>query len=215
LPLLLDHKIDDHTRVAVWKVEEPTGFFLAALSMSDEEQDNYAQMKPHRQLEWLSSRYLLHLVSGDKQRTMITKTELGKPCRDNCPKHISISHSKNYTAVIISSKRVGVDIQAKEKKIGKIAHKFISKQETKRLDVEHLEDSHHIFWGAKEAMYKAYGLKELAFKKHMHLYPFEVSDGQLEIVGWVRKNAIAQDYNITINRVEDTYLVTAILAQEK
>jgi len=214
MPLLLYHIIDTHTRVAVWKATEAPDYFLEALMLTSSEQAHYDKMKPHRQKEWLSSRYLLHKISGDEQRTTITKTKLGKPERAHCRKYISISHSKDFTAAVISDRKVGIDIQKPEKKIEKIAHKFISKQEALRLEESRLHDYYHIFWGAKEAMYKAYGLKKLEFREHMHLYPFRVSDTDMEIKGWVRKNGTSQDYQLLVKRIEGTYLVVSMLEKE-
>jgi len=215
MPLLLDRKIDNHSRVAVWKVTEDPSFFLGYLDMTKKEAAAYKEMRPHRQKEWLSSRYLLHLISEDSKRRKITKTKTGKPERVNCPRYISISHSKEYTAVIISEKRTGLDIQKPEKKISRIAHKFISKEEALRIDELYLQDYYHIFWGAKEAMYKAYGLKKLEFRHNMHLFPFIVSGRDIELKGYVDKGAIHQQYDLWVHRLEKTYLVVALLDKEK
>lgn len=214
MPLLLDKIQDTNTRLAVWKVTEPDTFFLEALSLTKDELAAYEEMRPHRQKEWLSSRFLLNKISDDKKRKAISKSELGKPYRKNCNKHISISHSKTFVAVIISDYKVGIDIQVEEEKITRIAHKFINKGENARIPKKKKEDYYHVFWGAKESMYKAYGLKELEFLEHMHLYPFVFRKKQFQARGWVRKNEIAQDYNLFAEKISGTYLVYSILDQE-
>ena len=215
MPLLLDKKIANHTRVAVWKVEEPNSFFIEALGLDKEELAAYNQMRAHRQKEWLSSRYLLHLISSDDTRCKVVKTENGKPFRKNGDYEISISHSQQYTAVIISPKLVGLDIQTQQAKITRIAHKFVSNKEALRIPEQEAAFRYHILWGAKEAMYKAYGLRELDFKQHMHVFPFILSESEMELKGFVSKKPIYQLYNLYVQQIEDCFLVMAVLDKEE
>ena len=50
--------------------------------------------------------------------------ELGKPHLKN-GSNISITHSFNFTAIILSDRKVGIDIEKRRDKILKIANKFI------------------------------------------------------------------------------------------
>lgn len=214
MPLLLDRELANNTRLAVWKVKEENSFFLSALGLSKKERTDYDKMRPHRQKEWLSSRYLLHFISAEKERKRLVKTESGKPSIQGCNRFISLSHSKDMVAVMISDDRVGLDIQKEEAKISRIQHKFISEQEYASIPEENLLAYYHVFWGAKESMYKAYGLKELEFKDHMHLYPFRFYKNELEIKGWVRKDMVAQDYDISVERIARSYLIYCIMTKE-
>lgn len=213
MPLLLDKKLNTNTRLAVWKIDEPNEFFLDALQLTKKELVAYESMRPHRQQEWLSSRYLLDSISDDEKRKAISKSDLGKPFRKNCNKYISISHSRKYAAVIISDYKVGIDIQVNEDKIARIAHKFINEEEQSHIPKKNKEAYYHVFWGAKESMYKAYGLKGLEFRDHMHLYPFVYDRENLELKGWVRKNETTQDYNLYVEKVKKAFLVYCILNQ--
>ena len=51
----------------------------------------------------------------------------GKPELEN--RYISLSHSFDYSAVTVSDKKVGVDVEKFRSKISKISHKFISANE--------------------------------------------------------------------------------------
>ncbi len=215
MPLLLDKNIDSHTRIAVWKNEETNSFFEEALKLTAQEIKDCEDMKPHRQREWLSSRYLLDLISEDNQRVPLIKTSTGKPTRKSCAKCISISHSRDYVAVMISELRSGIDIQREEAKIAKIAHKFISNEEFKHLPKQKRLPYYHVFWGAKESMYKAYGLNKLEFREHMHLYPFRLYDKKVELRGWVRKDDVSQDYDVYMEELEETYLVYCIMSTKE
>lgn len=215
MPLLLDREIENNTRVAVWEVQESDDFFISAMGLSKSERAAYSKMKPHRQKEWLASRYLLHLISSDKKRTTLGKTTTGKPYREGCNKFISLSHSKNLVAAMISDKRVGLDIQKEEKKIARIQHKFISEAESASLPDAELLPYYHVFWGAKEGMYKAYGLKELEFKDHMHLYPFRFYLDKIELKGWVDKDEIFQEYDISVEKIAGAFLIYCMMSKEQ
>jgi len=215
MPLLLDKKIANHTRVAVWKVEEPNSFFEDALGLDQAESALCDEMRPHRQKEWLSSRYLLDLISSDNTRCKIIKSKHGKPFRENADFEISISHSQHYTAVVISPKLVGLDIQTEQTKITRIAPKFVSNKEALRIPEDEAVPRYHIIWGAKEAMYKAYGQKKLEFRQNMHVFPFILSKSDMELKGNVSKSPVYQLYNLYVGQVENCFLVVAILDKEE
>ncbi len=215
MPLLLDREIENNTRLAVWEIQEPNAFFISELAMSKSELKAYDNMEAHRQKEWLASRFLLHHISLDKMRKRLEKTSTGKPYRAGCNKCISLSHSKQLVAAIISDKKVGIDIQKEESKISRIQHKFISPEESAMLPDDNLMAYYHVFWGAKEGMYKAYGLKELEFKDHMHVYPFSFYQDSIELKGWVHKDEIFQEYDISVEKIAGAYLICCIMNNEQ
>ena len=214
MPLIYDKSLGQNTRILVWESIEDYTFFTNSLQLSSSEISELNLLRPHRKSEWLTSRYLCQLLDNKKLRREIIKDKHNKPYIQDSKKQISISHSKNRVAVIISNTSVGMDIQSHENKICRIRHKFISQEEHLKIDSAHQEESYHIFWGAKECMYKAYGLREIDFKEHMHLYPFQYYMPQLEIKGWLRKNNIKQDYDIYVDKIDDYYLVYSILNNE-
>ena len=207
MPLLLDKNIGNDARLAVWDAQEGNAYFKRSLKMTSQEKEAYTNMRPHRQREWMTSRFLLDYISDDKTRCPILKTKHGKPYRENCNKHISISHSKDKVAVILANKPVGIDIQNEVEKITRIQHKFISDSERLHLPASNLVPYYHVFWGAKESMYKAYGIKELDFKEHMHVYPFKYFSDKMELCGWVRKDDYDEDFDLFVEKLSDNYLV--------
>lgn len=207
--LIYSKTIHANTKLLLWKREEDLNFYFKELNIPLKDLDRITNMTFRRMREWVISRYLLKLLCPDNQK--IIKDKFGKPHLDNSNKFISLSHSQDYFAAIISDIRVGIDIQKRHKKIHKIEHKFISEKEALRLDQNSIEDSHHIFWGAKEAMYKAYGRKSIRFKENMYLYPFKVFDKNLSIKGWLRKDQENQEYDIFVKIIDDYFLVYSIL----
>ncbi len=212
MPILLHDNIDELTSIAVWKVDEPEEFFLDGLSLNHEEKELLDGLNSRRKMEWLSSRYLIKKLYSDEGAYInLLKDEYGKPYIENSPKFVSLSHSHNMVAAIISDVLVGIDIQKEVSKISRIQHKFISEQESARIDQGNLTYAYHVFWGAKESMYKAYGKKEVDFKKHMYLYPFKCFDDRLELKSFLQKDNIRQEYNVFAQRINDFYLVYTII----
>jgi phosphopantetheinyl transferase len=98
----------------------------------------------------------------------------GKPYLSNFPHHISLSHSYDYAAVMVSkNKVVGIDIEFIKDKIERIAHKFLGKAELNFIQENDRIDQLYVTWCAKEAIYKLHGKKNISFLEHIKLEPFE------------------------------------------
>ena len=214
MPLIFNKDIQHNTSVGVWHINESPEFFIQALQLDENEQAYLDTMKSHRRKEWLTSRYLADQLCGGACRIKIIKDDHGKPNLEDKTHHISISHSRDRVAVIRSDVPVGIDIQHEEEKIVRIHQKFIHPEEINRIDQNAIIPSYHIFWGAKESMYKAYGKRALDFRQHMHIYPFKYYQSNLELSGWVRKESVSQDYTIFTDKLDAYYLSFCLLKNE-
>ena len=100
--------------------------------------------------------------------------ENGKPhLKDG--KHISISHSFNFSAIIISEIEVGIDVEKKREKILKIAEKFTPLKDYQKLyhrDV--IIRKLTIVWCAKESLYKSFSRVGLTFLNHIYVEDFSL-----------------------------------------
>jgi 4'-phosphopantetheinyl transferase len=121
-----------------------------------------------RQKEYLASRLLLKDITPN---TKITYNEYGAPKLEN-GKHISISHSKNLVAIIISKQKVGIDIEQISKKPLRLSSKFISDNTHQNLTKEKAT----LIWCCKEAIYKWYQKGNIDFIKDIKLYNFEIAE---------------------------------------
>ena len=133
--------------------------------------DENLQIKLLHHTHFLSTRILLfnyaHLNSP------ILKNEYGKPF--HIQKHISITHSNNYAAVIVSdNKSVAIDLERIDNRILRVGHKFLSDHE-----MFFPEDQNVIYttliWSAKETLYKLYSENEVIFKEELLIHPFNYS----------------------------------------
>jgi len=210
MPLLSHESITPVGELGIWKITETEDFFIERLDLFSTEKEYIATLKGRRKLEWLAGRYLLHYMSGRAIRGACIKDEFGKPYLKDSPYQISISHSRELASVIAAPFSIGIDIQKLVGKIERIAHKFMRENEMESLEegtrLEHL----HVYWGAKEALYKAYGRRELDFKKHIHIEPFEYDLDSGFCSGQVLKGDFKARYQIWYERREDFILVWAI-----
>ena len=210
MPLYIHKNIQPEGELGLWKIAESEIFFWQKMQFTEEEEEQISQIKGGgRRLEWLSVRYLLHIMSGREKRGTVLKDEMGKPYLENSKYQISISHSNGIAAAIASPNLVGIDIQKIVSKIGRIAHKYMRDVEMDSLHpitrIPHL----HVYWGAKEALYKAYGRKKLDFKDHILIEPFDLdfSDGKCK--GKVLKGDYEKDFDVFYELYENYVLVYA------
>ncbi len=209
MPLHFHKYIKPEGEVGIWKIKEPISFFLQNMELTDVEKDHVNKIRGHLKVEWLASRYLLHIMSGRTERGELLKDKYGKPFLKDSTYQISLSHSAELAAVAASPKIVGVDIQKIVPKIKRIANKFMRPEELKVLstnDIFHL----HLFWGAKECLYKSYGKRKLDFRKHIHIEPFILRGEEGTFSGKVMKGDFKEEYKITYQKIDDYLLVHSI-----
>lgn len=196
--------------LGIWQVTEDDDFFLERLDLYSEEDEELQTLKARKRTEWLSSRYLLHLLSQRDLRGACLKDQYGKPYLQNSTYLISISHTQNYTAVIASPQLVGIDIQVIVPKIVRIAPKFVNENEKAFISGEASLAYYHTVWGAKESMYKAYGKKEVDFRKEMEVFPFEFDPNGFFFKGQLKKGEILLNFSLFCRQIDQIILVYAI-----
>jgi len=193
MALAYHKEIDPNTSFALWKIEETAEELTAQLQLKNHELEYLASLnKGKRNLHWLSTRVLLRNMINTDEYIDCKVDEHGKPYLDNFPHHISLSHSFDYAAVMISKdKEVGIDIELIKDKIDRIAHKFMRPDELSFIDMDNRTEHLYMCWCAKEAVYKLQGKKNVSFHDHILLKPFDYklsgsSAASLEINGGVR-----------------------------
>lgn len=170
MPLFKSIVHDTETQILVWKITETEEELKSTVALQEKHQKRLNGMlsEQHRR-GFLSVRKLLQYAGYSDLD--LNYDANGKPHLSD-GKHISITHSFEFSAIIISSKNAGIDIEKQREKITRIAHKFIE-SEFDFLDqnndyIEQLS----VVWGAKEALYKMCNSRSLSFKQDMHLDAF-------------------------------------------
>ena len=178
MPIVYNKNIDEHSVLAIWKIEETEEEMLAGLQLKQHEWDIISSFNNgKRLLHWLSTRLLLRKLLNTEEYIDCQFDEDGKPYLTNFDYKISLSHSYDYAAVMISKDyAVGVDIELIKHKIKSIKHKFLSDVELAQKQIGDNTEGLYVCWCVKEAIYKWYGKKGLEFKKHIHIQPFELHE---------------------------------------
>lgn len=109
-------------------------------------------------------------------------------------------------AVIASPHVCGIDIQLIAPKIKRIAGKFLNPAEMDSLNEEQIFHL-HLYWGAKECLYKSYGRRKLNFKEHILIDPFQPNGDKGSFTGAVIKDSFSATYVLHFQRYDNYILV--------
>ncbi|MGC4102535.1 4'-phosphopantetheinyl transferase family protein [Ferruginibacter sp.] len=184
MPLVYQQNINAGTKIAVWHITEAEDFF-AAIPLQK------TITHPQKRLQHLAGRFLLREMYPDFPLALIKIADTRKPFLEDEAYHFSISHCRDYAAVLISrSQRAGVDIEKISEKIGSILHKFLTAEESFLMPRGAIEKTATLFWSVKESIYKWQGTGGTDFKEHIRIEKFT---GQLDegVVHCIFNNSIS------------------------
>jgi phosphopantetheinyl transferase len=98
----------------------------------------------------------------------------GKPFLREQRIHISLSHSGEFAAAIVSDHSpVGIDIEKEGPRILRVAERFMTPGELENARGEHFREKLYIHWCAKEAVYKMLGDPDLNLFCDIIVAPFD------------------------------------------
>lgn len=200
MPLFKSVTVNSQTIVKIWKIEESFDDLLGQLTLKSESKKRVQSMKSdiHRR-GFLSIRMLLNEFGY--QDSDLYYDDVGRP-HLNDGKHISISHSFNFSGIILSDGAVGIDIEKQRDKITRIAHKFVDYEydylnESSEDYVKHLT----ALWCVKESLYKLYRTPGLSFKDNCLVIPFSTNEDVSS--AWVDYNGCKTKYEVHTLEFED------------
>lgn len=208
MPLIFQKHMNEDVLLGVWHISEDLDTLLNKVRLTPEDKTTLFGFKnDHRKREWLSVRVLLRqLINSDNM--YISYNEHNRPYFQSDSTNISISHSKDYTTVLLGKQRkVGIDIEFISDRIIKIAHKFIHPTEyiTKNdpLKIQHL----YIHWCAKEAIYKIHATPHLQFKNNIIIEPFEPENNGFIFANVRMENEMIKKYSLNYFIINEYILV--------
>ncbi|WP_257668905.1 4'-phosphopantetheinyl transferase family protein [Parapedobacter tibetensis] len=171
-------ELDNNVRFAIWRIEEPAEDLLSRLRLNDREMAVLSRLnKGKRTLHWLATRVLLREMLDTLGFIDCPSDKNGKPYLANFPQRISLTHSFDYAAVMMSDNgEVGIDLELVKPKILRIADKFMKDEELKSIGDPNKIEQLYACWCAKEAVYKLQGNKGVSFKDNMTILPFDFQD---------------------------------------
>ncbi len=197
-------QIDNDTEFALWKIEEKADDLYNQLQLNEQEKA-YVNQLSHgkRHLHWLGTRVLLRKMLNTEEYIDSRVDEHGKPHLVDLPYHISLSHSFDYAAVMISKTHpVGIDIEQLKEKVERIAPKFMRPEEMAFIKDQSKIQQLYVCWCAKEAVYKCYGQKEVSFADNISLKHFNF-DKEGVVDAYLNKGAVSRNYSVNYLQYED------------
>ncbi|TAK37746.1 MAG: 4'-phosphopantetheinyl transferase superfamily protein [Saprospiraceae bacterium] len=213
MALIEQKRLPHGVELGIWEIAESESYFLSQLRLHEEEKLELANIKGRRRVEWLASRYLVHLMLVDvgeaelAARIPVLKDEFGKPHLHGSGYYLSFSHSHSRVAVILAPVLTGIDIQAFVRKIHVIEHRLLSRKEAATLKdstrLEHL----HLYWGAKESLYKAYGRRDIDFRKNLLVGPFDFRPESGAMSGLITKDDFSRNFELHYEMDGEYFLV--------
>ena len=187
----ITHKIEsERVTILVWEITE-TLEELIVLG-GNIKTSNHTSKK--RKTEHLVSRLLVNEICPTNS---IIYNEFGAPELDN-GKHISISHSKELVAVIISDKKTGLDTEQISEKSLRLATKFVSEKNLIKLNKEKAT----LIWCIKEAVYKWHQKGGVDFIKDIVIPEFNAEEHG-KVTAYFRK----KELNLNYLKINNHYLV--------
>lgn len=214
MALVYQKEIQDSTTLALWKIEESAEDLVAKLQLDEQEQAYFQSLGQNkRQLQWLATRVLLRTLLQTEHYIDCKADTHGKPYLVNFPHHISLSHSYDYAAVILSETRaVGIDIELIKPKIEALASKFLSDAERSFIDREQAVPHLYTCWAAKEAIYKLQGKSGVSFKEHIHLQPFAYAE-KGTVQASLENKEETKTFDVAFERF-DSYVLAYVCGEE-
>jgi len=192
--------IGKKSKLLVWKIEESIEELYDGLELTPESKDRLENMKSlvHKK-GYLAVRQLLKEF-GYTDAALQYKNS-GRPLLRN-GKHITISHSHNFAAVLVGDKSFGVDIEKQREKIIRIANKFTPISEYRTLaNDDAIIRKLTLVWAAKESVYKSFSTQGVSFLNHINVHDFDLGDSQTRATLEFRGQKL--DYEVFFIEFED------------
>ena len=214
MPLYKSIYIDTSSQILVWKITESYEKLLGEVQLNEKSLLRLNGMKSQlHQRAFLSVRKLLQEAGYsdfDLQYDESGKPHLNPNNCHNEPIEVSISHSHNFSTLIISDQKVGIDIEMQRDKIIRIADKFVNNKESLCLGDTSTQDyikKLTVKWGAKEAIFKIRNEPGISFKDHIWVNSFEIRDQKT--IATLEMENVKQQFSIYFEEFEGFTLVYA------
>ena len=196
------HKKILNTHIYVWKMTSSYEDQIKDPLLNSAELISAKELKnKKRKKEFLSSRIALKNIFN-KELELKHHTS-GKPFIKKT-KHLSISHSSNFLALAYGEKNIGIDIEKPQNRMVKLMPKILSEIELMEFKKEPSINLACKSWGAKEAILKYVGDKNLNYKEDI-----KVENIQLGIATYLKMN-----FKVEFEKIENMILTYVVESNE-
>lgn len=210
MPEIFRKNIDRDSMFAVWKISETAENLLKMIDLGKAERELFDTfMVESRKKQWLAYRILIRSML-EPENYPVEYDPSGKPFLAGSRYHISVTHSGDLAAVIISSSGlVGIDIEKVRPRIFNVREKYLSESELSNAGLPDYCTWLTVAWCAKEALYKLHGKKGLDFRSNIHL---DIPGGESfsKFRGEIRQGGDHRAYLLNCEQLGDYVLVYTV-----
>ena len=196
MALYLRKKLYNKAEIAVWHVTETEEELIQLSSVPTDEMEEISLFRSESQRrQKLAVRALLNEVFEEKM--YLNHHDNGKPYLENCVTNISITHTENYVAIIISDDdELGIDIESLDRNFAPVEQKALSEDEIDDLDDDKKNEQLAIYWCAKEAIFKRMSQSRVNFAEQIEVEKFNLKkEGELEAT-FIHKDEYEEDFEL-------------------
>ena len=192
------HKKILNTHIYVWKITSSYEDQIKNPLLNTAELISVNELKNEkRKKEFLSSRIALKKIFN-KDLELKHHTS-GKPFIKEA-KYLSISHSSNFLALAYGDENIGIDIEKPQNRMVKLIPKVLSEIELMEFKKEPSIDLACKLWGAKEAILKYLGDRNLNYKEEI-----KAENIQLGIATYLKMN-----FKVEFEKIENMILTYVV-----
>ena len=161
-------------KLGIWELMESPEELSLNFKFSQAEEAEYFRIKgDKRKLEYLATRILLNNILNFKPAVGYEVS--GKPYLENSPLQISISHSAELVTVLISDRKIGIDVENTKRNIDRVARRFLHPKELEHiLTLKDSQQAKILYWSAKEAIFKCSDSTGILFNEQIYIFPFNI-----------------------------------------
>lgn len=205
MSLLKIKALNETTQLYVWKITETFDELFQSIALKDISLARLEGMKSEsHQKGFLSVRRLL-MEAGYNDFDLFYD-EFGKPHLQD-GKHISISHSNDFSVIVISDQNVGADLEILKEKTVQIAPRFMDIGHLINLSDDDLLKKATVVWGIKESVFKIKNEIGISFKDHIFENDFSINDKKCTVE--LRINNKVDYFDIVFDFIENYVFVCA------
>jgi phosphopantetheinyl transferase len=205
MPLLKTIALNDYTQLFVWKITETFDVLFSSVALKDVSLARVESMKSEsHQRGFLAVRRLL--MEAGYSDFDLYYDEFGKPHLGN-GKYISISHSHDFSVIVLSNVNVGADLEILKEKTLKVASRY--------MDISHLENLSKsdelikatVVWGIKESVFKIKNEIGISFKDNIFEDDFNLEDKKCGVS--LQFNDKTERFDIVFEFIENYVFICA------
>jgi 4'-phosphopantetheinyl transferase len=204
--MIIHRECAERCQLGIWFIREDYDDLLSRVTLNNEDLKKLENFQNYnRKLEWLSVRTLANEMVGRNVRIIYNAER--KPFIEDNSYNISISHSNEFTSILLSQdRRVGIDLEFMSHRIQGIADRFMNRMENVTTDPKLIQYHLYIYWCAKEALYKICDKRDIHFKKDIIIDNFDPEE-KGELTGTVKTEKGKERFNLSYFRLNNYTIV--------